>query len=55
MGRLPVPLVLGPVGGGERAPIALRRDVSWRGWLLDLARDVHTWLIRSYLISQRDT
>jgi glycosyltransferase involved in cell wall biosynthesis len=46
MGRLPAPLVLGPLGGGERAPLALRRGFSWRGWLIDLARDLHTWLIR---------
>jgi glycosyltransferase involved in cell wall biosynthesis len=46
MGRLPIPMVLGPLGGGERAPLALRRGFSWRGWLLDAVRDLHTWLIR---------
>jgi glycosyltransferase involved in cell wall biosynthesis len=39
MGRLPLPFVLGPVGGGERAPFALRRGMGVRGWLLDLLRD----------------
>jgi glycosyltransferase involved in cell wall biosynthesis len=39
MGRLPLPFVLGPVGGGETAPLALRRGMGMRGWLLDLLRD----------------
>ena len=39
MGRLPLPFVLGPVGGGETAPLALRRGMGARGWLLDLVRD----------------
>jgi glycosyltransferase involved in cell wall biosynthesis len=39
MGRLPLPFVLGPVGGGETAPFALRRGMGARGWLLDLLRD----------------
>jgi glycosyltransferase involved in cell wall biosynthesis len=39
MGRLPLPFVLGPVGGGETAPLALRRGMGVRGWLLDLVRD----------------
>jgi glycosyltransferase involved in cell wall biosynthesis len=46
MGELPYPLVLGPLGGGERAPLALRRGLPWGGWLKDLVRDLHTWLIR---------
>jgi hypothetical protein len=53
MGRLPVPLVLGPLGGGERAPFALRRGFRWRGWLIDLVRDLHTWLIRLDPITRR--
>jgi len=39
MGRLPLPFVLGPVGGGERAPFALRRGIGARGWWLELVRD----------------
>ncbi len=39
MGRLALPFVLGPVGGGETAPFALRRGMGVRGWLLDLMRD----------------
>jgi glycosyltransferase involved in cell wall biosynthesis len=46
MGRLPIPMVLGPLGGGERAPLALRRGLRWRSWLIDAVRDLHTWLIR---------
>ena len=39
MGRLKVPFVLGPVGGGERAPWPLRSGMGARGWWLELARD----------------
>jgi glycosyltransferase involved in cell wall biosynthesis len=39
MGRLPLPFILGPVGGGETAPLALRRGMGARAWLLDLVRD----------------
>ncbi len=39
MGRLPLPFFLGPVGGGETAPLALRRGMGVRGWWLDLLRD----------------
>jgi glycosyltransferase involved in cell wall biosynthesis len=53
LGRLGFPLVLGPLGGGERAPLALRRSLSWRGWLLEAVRDVHTFLIRFDPITRR--
>jgi glycosyltransferase involved in cell wall biosynthesis len=53
LGRLGIPLVLGPLGGGERAPLALRRSLSWRGWLLEAVRDVHTFLIRFDPITRR--
>ena len=53
LGRLGLPLVLGPLGGGERAPLALRRSLSWRGWLLEAVRDVHTFLIRFDPITRR--
>jgi glycosyltransferase involved in cell wall biosynthesis len=39
LGRLPVPFVLGPVGGGERGPYALRRGLGARAWTLELIRD----------------
>jgi glycosyltransferase involved in cell wall biosynthesis len=53
LGRLPIPLVLGPLGGGERAPWALRRGLGFKGWLLDAIRDVHTFLIRFDPITRR--
>lgn len=53
LGRLSVPLALGPLGGGERAPWALRRGLGWRGWLLDAVRDLHTFLIRFDPITRR--
>ncbi len=46
MGGLPYPLILGPLGGGERAPFALRTGYPWSGWFSDLARDIHTWALR---------
>jgi glycosyltransferase involved in cell wall biosynthesis len=46
MGRLPYPLVLGPLGGGERAPHTLRRGLPWLAWVSELLRDAHTWMIR---------
>ena len=46
LGRLALPLVLGPLGGGERAPYRLRRSYHWRGWLYDLLRDIHTWSLK---------
>ena len=46
LGHLGIPLVLGPVGGGERAPMALRKSFRWSGWLTDLARDIHTNALR---------
>ncbi len=46
LGFLDVPLVLGPLGGGERAPMALRKSLSWRAWFAELVRDLHTWFLR---------
>jgi len=40
MGRLGIPLILGPLGGAERAPLALRRHYPLRGWLLEGLRDL---------------
>lgn len=44
--QLGLPLVLGPAGGGERAPMALRRGYGVRGWMLDGVRDVVNWSTR---------
>lgn len=41
---LPVPFVFGPVGGGESAPAALRREFPLRGRVIDCVRDVANWL-----------
>ena len=47
MGRLGIPFIFGPVGGGERTPFRLRMDYGIKGHLLDAARDlanvVATW------------
>jgi glycosyltransferase involved in cell wall biosynthesis len=39
MGKLGIPFILGPVGGGERAPWRLRRGYSLHGLIYDAARD----------------
>ncbi|MEL6296939.1 MAG: glycosyltransferase family 4 protein [Pseudomonadota bacterium] len=36
-----IPLVVGPLGGGDRVPMALRKSFPMHGWLSDLARDVY--------------
>lgn len=46
LGRLPVPLVLGPLGGGDVVPFALRRSFGWGSWLKELLRDTHNRLLR---------
>jgi len=53
MGNLPYPLILGPLGGGERAPFRLRQVYPWSGWFSDLARDIHTWALRLDPITRR--
>jgi glycosyltransferase involved in cell wall biosynthesis len=45
MGRLGIPFILGPVGGGERAPWRLRRGYSLLGFISDAARDVANLMI----------
>lgn len=37
---LPIPFILGPVGGGDSAPWPLRRSFPWQGWCKDLFRDI---------------
>lgn len=46
MGRLGIPFVFGPVAGGDRAPLRLRRGYGWRGHLADGVRDFSNVLIR---------
>lgn len=52
LGELGLPMVLGPLGGGEGAPMALRKSISWRDWLANLIRDAHGWLLRFDPISR---
>ncbi len=37
---LPIPFVLGPVGGGESAPTKFWKDFSWRAKLYEIARNI---------------
>ena len=46
MGKLGIPFLLGPIGGGERAPYRLRTGYSLRGWAWDVARDLQNLAIR---------
>lgn len=39
MAFLGIPCILGPLGGGERTPHALRQEFPIRGYILDLLRD----------------
>jgi glycosyltransferase involved in cell wall biosynthesis len=40
MGRLKIPFIVGPIGGGERAPLRLRRSMPIRGKASELLRDL---------------
>jgi glycosyltransferase involved in cell wall biosynthesis len=46
MGRLGIPFVFGPVGGGERAPWRLRFGYGLRGLLIDYIRDIANFAVR---------
>jgi glycosyltransferase involved in cell wall biosynthesis len=37
--RLGIPMVWGPVGGGENSPAALRSELGWKGGMLERIRD----------------
>lgn len=39
MNHLGIPCIVGPLGGGERAPLALRRHYSWREYFQAALRD----------------
>lgn len=45
MGRLGIPFVFGPVGGGEETPKLLRKGMGWRGRLWDLLRRISNNLL----------
>lgn len=42
---LGIPFILGPLGGGERAPYALRHSFQLRSHILDLLRDISNQLV----------
>jgi len=46
MGKLGIPFVIGPIAGGERAPIRLRSSLPIRGQATELLRDVGILLQR---------
>lgn len=39
------PLIVGPLGGGERAPWRLRKSYPMSGWIKDLIRDLSNWWV----------
>jgi glycosyltransferase involved in cell wall biosynthesis len=46
LGSLGLPTVVGPLGGGERAPFALRKSMPPKEWLTELLRDIHNMMLR---------
>jgi glycosyltransferase involved in cell wall biosynthesis len=46
MGRLSIPFIFGPVGGGEATPWRLRSAIGLRQWGVDLLRDAWSLLAR---------
>jgi glycosyltransferase involved in cell wall biosynthesis len=44
--RLGLPTVIGPLGGGDRAPMALRKSFPWRDWCTELLRDTYNLALR---------
>lgn len=46
LGALGVPLIFGPLGGGERAPLRLRASYPLRGKIVDALRDLSNFAVR---------
>ncbi|QGM44433.1 glycosyltransferase family 4 protein [Methylocystis heyeri] len=46
LGSLGLPTVVGPLGGGERAPFALRKSMPAKEWFTELLRDIHNVMLR---------
>lgn len=44
--RLGLPTVLGPLGGGDRIPMRLRKSFPWMPWMQELARDLYNCALR---------
>ncbi len=51
MGRLGIPFIFGPVGGGEDTPRKLRRGLGWRGWLWDVLRRTSCGMMAAWMES----
>jgi glycosyltransferase involved in cell wall biosynthesis len=47
LGALGLPLVLGPLGGGGRIQMRLRKSFGWLAWCTELLRDAHTLALRA--------
>ncbi len=46
MGGLGIPFIFGPVGGGERSPLRLRKGYSLNGWVNDILRDLANAVVK---------
>jgi glycosyltransferase involved in cell wall biosynthesis len=44
--RLGLPTVIGPLGGGDRAPMVLRKTFPWYDWCTELLRDAYNLALR---------
>lgn len=44
--RLGIPTAIGPLGGGDRVPMALRKSFPWRDWWTELLRDAYNVSLR---------
>jgi glycosyltransferase involved in cell wall biosynthesis len=44
--RLGIPTVIGPLGGGDRVPMALRKSFPWKEWWTELVRDAYNVSLR---------
>ena len=49
MGRLNIPFIFGPVGGGEDTPKNLRQGLGWSGRLWDSVRRISSALMASWM------
>jgi glycosyltransferase involved in cell wall biosynthesis len=53
MGRLGIPFVIGPIAGGERAPLRLRRGIPLRGKAREMLRDLSILFHRYYPLARQ--
>lgn len=52
MGRLGIPFIIGPIAGGERSPMRLRRSMPLYGKIIELLRDLRIILQRYNPVSR---